>query len=84
MAARPADVFPRLVLVLLIGDHSSQFMSKQVQGSEGEGALHRPSRPSARPENDRKTTGFTKPPVPELNFGIEKVKKRYDFGWITG
>jgi hypothetical protein len=55
-------------------------MSKQVQGSEGERALRRPSGPSARPENDRKTTGFTKPPVPELNFGIEKVKKRYGFG----
>jgi hypothetical protein len=25
--------------------------------------------PSARPENDRKTTGFTKPLKPEFNFG---------------
>src|SRR5450631_4159253 len=29
-----------------------------------------------RPENDRKTTGFTKPLRPKLNFGKEKVKKR--------
>jgi hypothetical protein len=28
-------------------------MSKQVQGSEGEGALRRPPGPSARPENER-------------------------------
>jgi hypothetical protein len=48
--------------------------SKQVQGSEGDGALRHPSGPSARPENDRKTTGFTKPLEPELNFGKEKVK----------
>jgi hypothetical protein len=59
-------------------------MPKQVQGSEGEDTLRRPSESSARPENDWKTTGFTKPPVPELNFGIEKVKKRYGFGWLTG
>ena len=83
-------------MVLLIDDHSCQFESKtlwkksvgygseKVQGSDGDGALRRPSGPSARPENDRKTTGFTKPPVPELNFGIEKVKKRYGFGWLTG
>jgi hypothetical protein len=27
-------------------------------------------------KNDRKTTGFTKPLRPELNFGKETVKKR--------
>jgi hypothetical protein len=36
--------------------------------------LRRPSGPSARPENDRKTTGFTKPLRPEMNFGKETVK----------
>jgi hypothetical protein len=30
--------------------------------------------PPARPENDRKTTGFTKPLSPEFNLGKEKVK----------
>jgi hypothetical protein len=49
--------------------------SEQVQCSEGgDGALRRPWWPSARPENDRKTAGFTKPLRPELNLGKEKVK----------
>jgi hypothetical protein len=86
IAARPADVFPWLVSVLLIVDHSCPFVSKkswkkwgdydseQVQGSDGDGALRRASGPSARPENDRKTAGFTNPLKPELNFGNETVK----------
>jgi hypothetical protein len=44
--------------------------SEQVQGSEGDGALRRPQ----DRKNDRKTTGFSKPLSPELNFGKEKVK----------
>jgi hypothetical protein len=48
--------------------------SEQVQGSEGDGAQRCQSGPSARPENDRKTTGFSKPLGSEFDFGKEKVK----------
>jgi hypothetical protein len=48
--------------------------SEPVQGSEGDGARAvRRVRPQDR-KNDRKTTGFTQPLKPELNFGKETVK----------
>jgi hypothetical protein len=86
MAARPAEVFPWSVLLLLIDDHSRQFASKKfwqksfmvqnqfkVQRVVMARFGVRRGRPQDR-KNDRKTTGFTKPLRPELNFGKEKVK----------
>jgi hypothetical protein len=45
-----------------------------AQGPDVEGALRHQSGLSARLENDRKTTGFTRLLRPEYDFGKEKVK----------
>jgi hypothetical protein len=77
VAARPADVLQRSVLVLLIDDHSCPFVSKKswkksvvmVQKKfKVQRVMARCAVRGGRPQ-DRKTTGFTKPLRLEFNFG---------------